>query len=70
MPEGGGSRRLYCELWRAAPADKVHRKKVQVVLKLLDQKREDVCLQPWAVFVEDGHDAVAQRSLTREEASP
>ena len=44
MLEGGGSRRLHCELRRAAPTDKVQRKKVQVVLKLLERKREVVCL--------------------------
>ena len=54
MPEGGSSRRLHCELRRAAPTDKVQRKKVQVVLKLLERKREVGCLQPWIVFVEDG----------------
>ena len=70
MPEGGGSRRLHCELRRAAPTDKVQRKKVQVVLKLLERKREVVCLQPWIVFVEDGNDAVARRLLNREEVPP
>ena len=70
MPEGGGSRRLHCELRRAAPTDKVQRKKVQVVLKLLERKREVVCLQPWIVFVEDGNVAVARRLLNREEVTP
>ena len=70
MPEGGGSRRLYCELRRAAPIDKVQQKKVQVVLKLLERKREVVCLQPWIVFVEGGNDAVARRLLNREEITP
>ena len=70
MSEGGGSRRLHCELRRAAPTDKVQRKKVQVVLKLLERKREVVCLQPWIVFVEDGNDAVARRLLNREEVPP
>ena len=70
MPEGGGSRRLQCELRRAAPTGKVQRKKVQVVLKLLERKREVVCLQPWIVSVEDGNDAVARRSLNREEVTP
>ena len=67
MPEGGGSHRLHCELRRAAPTHKVQQKEVQVVLKLLERKREVVCLQPWVVFVEDGHDAVARRLLGREE---
>ena len=70
MPEGGGSRRLHCELRRVAPTDKVQRKKVQVVLKLLERKRGVVCLQPWIVFVEDGNDAVARRLLNREEVPP
>ena len=70
MPEGGGSRRLHCELRRASPTDKVQRKKVQIVLKLLERKREVVCLQPWVVFVENGHDAVALLLLNREEVLP
>ena len=70
MPEGGGSRRLHCELRRAALTDKVERKKVQVVLKLLERKPEVVCLQPWIVFVEDGNDAVARPLLNREEVTP
>ena len=69
MPEGGGSRRLRYELRRAAPTDKVQREKVQIVLKLLERKREVVCLQPWIVFVEDGNDAVARRLLNREEVT-
>ena len=67
VPEGSGSRRLHCELRRAAPTDKVRRKEVQVVLKLLERKREVVCLQPWVVFVEDGHDTVGRRLRNREE---
>ena len=70
MPEGGGSRRLHYELWRAAPTDKVQQKKVQVVLKLLERKREVVYLQPWIVFVEDGNDVVARCLLNREEVTP
>ena len=70
MPEGSGSRRLHCELRRAARTDKVQRKKVQVVLKLLERKREVVCLQLWIVFVEYGNDAVARRLLNREEVPP
>ena len=67
MPGGGGSHRLHCEPWRATPIDTVQRKEVQVVLKLLERKREVVCLQPWVVFVEDGHDAVVRRLLKRDE---
>ena len=68
MPESGGRRRLHFELRCAAPADKVQRNKVQVVLQLLERKREVVCLQPWVVSVEDGHDAVA-RCLLNERGS-
>ena len=66
-PEGGCSRRLHCELQRTAPTDKVQRKEVQVVLKLLERKPEVISLQLLVVLVEDGHDAVERRLLNQQE---